>query len=179
MSRDGQPSPTERIGIVPRLLAFSLLAVLLTAASVELWTLRLIAINGMEQAQAALQQSMALLQLQLSPFGKDWSVSGDSKLVLGTTPLNGRNDIVDAVKSVTGAAATIFQGETRIATNVQNPDGSRGIGTKLAPGLAHDRVLRDGETYLGQAVILGIEYITVYTPIRDGGRSHMPPRSSR
>jgi Single cache domain 3 len=40
---------------------------------------------------------------------------------------------VDAVKDVTGASITIFLGDTRIATNIRNPDGSRAMGTKLAP----------------------------------------------
>ncbi|MEJ0020415.1 MAG: cache domain-containing protein [Acetobacteraceae bacterium] len=158
---------SDRIGIIPRLLGCSLLAVLLTAVSVEIWTLRLVAANGVEQTQAALQQSMALLQLQLSPLGTAWSIGADSRLMLGSSPLDGRNDIVDVVKSVTGAAATIFAGDTRVATNVQNADGTRGIGTRLAPGPAHDRVLRDGQSYQGAATILGADYRTVYTPIRD------------
>jgi methyl-accepting chemotaxis protein len=87
--------------------------------------------------------------------------------LLGTTKLNGRNDMVDAVKDVTGAAATIFLGDIRIATNVTNPDGTRGIGTKLAAGVVHDTVLRDGRTYEGHATILGKPYLTVYEPIRN------------
>src|SRR3954451_18049027 len=159
--------PRDRIGLVPRLLASSLLAVLLTAASVELWTLRLVDSNGTQRAQDALRQSMALLKLQLSPFGTEWSVTADARMMLGPTVLNGRNEIVDAVKSVTGAAATIFLGDTRIATNVTNPDGSRGLGTKLATGPAYDAVLRDGQIYRGSAVILGTAYLTVYEPIHD------------
>jgi methyl-accepting chemotaxis protein len=157
----------DRIGIVPRLLICSLLAVLLTAVSVELWTLCLVNANSLQRTQDSLQQSNALLKLQLAPFGRQWSTDTNGNLLLGATPLNGRNDIVDAVKSVTGAAATIFLGDTRIATNVTNPDGSRGIGTRLAPGPVHDAVLRDGRTYSGNARILGIAYLTLYEPIRD------------
>jgi methyl-accepting chemotaxis protein len=162
-----RPRLIDRIGIVPRLLICSLLAVLLTAISVELWTLRLVNANGVQRTQDSLQQSAALLKLQLAPLGEQWSTDTNGNLVLGKTPLNGRNDIVDTVKSVTGAAATIFLGDTRIATNVTNPDGSRGIGTKLAPGLVHDAVLRDGRSYSGGAQILGVEYLTLYEPIRD------------
>ena len=68
---------------------------------------------------------------------------------------------------MTGASVTIFLGETRIATNVKNPDGSRGIGTKLAAGAAHDAVLRDGRSYSGPTTILGASYLAVYEPIRD------------
>src|SRR4051794_27159593 len=57
--------------------------------------------------------------------------------------------------------------DIRIATNVTNPDGTRGIGTKLAAGVVHDTVLRDGRTYEGHATILGKPYLTVYEPIRN------------
>ena len=170
----GTPSSTrlwDRVGIVPRLLLSSLLAVLLTAVAVELWTLRMVDADGMRRAQSDLRQNMALLKLQLSPLGTQWTADGAGRLLLGTAPLNGRNDIVDAVKGVTGAAATIFLGDTRIATNVTNPDGSRGVGTKLAAGLVHDTVLGRGESFQGAAAILGTQYITLYEPIRDARQS--------
>jgi methyl-accepting chemotaxis protein len=88
-------------------------------------------------------------------------------LLLGATELNGRNDLVDTVRDLSGAAATIFLEDTRIATNVKSLDGSRGIGTKLAPGPAHDAVLRDGRTYQGPGMILGKPYLTIYEPVRD------------
>ncbi|HEY4044882.1 MAG TPA: cache domain-containing protein [Rhodopila sp.] len=132
----------DRIGIVPRLLTGALLAVLLTAVLAEVATLRLVGRNGMQRAQMELQESMALLKLQLRPLGAEFHLDPEGKLVLGTTPLAGRNDIVDVVKSLNGATATIFAGDTRIATNVTNPDGSRGVGTKLAAGPVHDAVLR-------------------------------------
>ena len=109
---------------------------------------------------------MAMLQHELAPLGATWSTT-DQQLVLGTTDLNGRNDLVDAVKDVTGASVTIFFGDTRIATNIKNADGSRGVGTKLAPGAAHDALLRDGHGYSGSATILGASYLAIYEPIRD------------
>lgn len=71
------------------------------------------------------------------------------------------------MKEVTGASVTIFLGDTRIATNVKNPDGSRGIGMKLAAGAAHDTVLRDGHSYSGPTRILGAPYLAMYEPIKD------------
>jgi methyl-accepting chemotaxis protein len=88
-------------------------------------------------------------------------------LLLGTTPLNGRNDLVDAVRDISGASATIFLGDVRIATNIKNRDGSRGIGTKLAPGPARASVLDTHTTYRGIVPILGARYLAVYEPIRD------------
>jgi methyl-accepting chemotaxis protein len=88
-------------------------------------------------------------------------------LTLGGTALAGRNDIPDAVKAVTGAVATIFQGDLRIATNVQKPDGTRGVGTRLAPGPAFDATLRGGQTFRGRNLILGTMQLTIYEPVRD------------
>ena len=157
----------ERIGIVLRLLIGSLLALLIAVACVEFWTLRAVEQNGLQRAQESLGISIAMLKHELAPLGTSWSATADGQLVLGTTKLNDRNDLVDDVRDLTGAAVTIFRGDTRIATNVRNPDGSRGIGTKLAAGPAHDAVLRDGRKYQGPATILGKAYLAIYEPVKD------------
>ena len=51
---------------------------------------------------------MAMLKHELVPLGTAWSTTADGQLALGTTILNDRNDLVDAVKDVSGAAATVF-----------------------------------------------------------------------
>jgi methyl-accepting chemotaxis protein len=162
-----RPRFVDRIGIVPRLLVSSLLAILLAVAAGQVWTLRSVAAYGLRQAQESLNVSMAMLRHELEPLGSAWSVTADNQMLLGTTKLNGRLDLVDAVKNLSGASVTIFLGDTRIATNIKNPDGSRGIGTKLAAGAAHDAVLRDGRSYSGSTTILGVPYLAVYEPIRN------------
>jgi methyl-accepting chemotaxis protein len=159
---------TERIGIISRLLASALLAVVLAIILVQVWTLRSVEHNVEAETQKALHSSLALLKQRLQPLGSTWAVA-DGKLTLGGNALNGRNNLVDDVSAVTGAAATVFMGDTRVATNVTAPDGSRGVGTKLAAGPVHDAVLRDGVTYQGRATVLGAPYLAVYEPIRDAG----------
>jgi methyl-accepting chemotaxis protein len=149
----------NRIGIVPRLLVGSLVALLVAVATIQFWTLWAVEENGLERAQDSLGSSMAMLKHELAPLGVAWSSTADGQIALGTTRLNGRNDLVDAVRDATGAVATIFLGETRIATNITNPDGSRSIGTKLAPGAVHEAVLGSGHTYQGPATILGQPYL--------------------
>jgi methyl-accepting chemotaxis protein len=158
---------SDRVGIITRLLVGSLLALLIAVASVQIWTLRAVEENGLQRAQQSLGTSMALLKHELASLGATWGTTADGQLLLGTTALNGRNDVVDAVKEISGTAATIFLGDTRIATNVQNPDGTRGIGTKLAKGAAYDAVLRDGHSYHGATTILGKPYLAAYEPVRD------------
>jgi len=157
----------DRIGIIGRLLTATLVALLIAVAAVQVWTLRAVEANGLQREQDALKASMALLHHDLAPFGSVWSATADGQLLLGSTRLNGRNDIVDAVSTFTGAAATIFLGDMRIATNVRNTDGSRGLGTRMAAGPAHDAALLDGQTFRGRATILGVPYLTIYEPIRD------------
>ena len=156
----------DRVGIVPRLILSSLLAVVVSVVLVQAWTLRSVDDSMLRQAQGDLDASLRLLHQRLEPLGSDWAMGPDG-LTLGGTKLAGRNDIPDAVKSVTGALATIFQGDLRIATNVLKPDGSRGVGTKLAPGPAYDATLRDGRTYRGRNLILGTQQLTIYEPVHD------------
>ena len=55
----------------------------------------------------------------------------------------------------------------RVATNVQNPDGSggRAIGTALA-GPALDSI-KSGKAFFGEVPILGTRYVANYEPIKD------------
>ena len=73
---------------------------------------------------------------------------------------------VDRVASVTGGTATVFEGDRRVATTLRQQDGSRAVGTRLAAGPVHEAVLGRGETYRGEADILGTPYLTVYEPMR-------------
>lgn len=90
----------------------------------------------------------------------------DGKLTLGSYTLNGNNELPDKVQEITGSRATIFQGDTRIATNVRLPDGRRAVGTKLT-GPAFEAIVRKGIPFRGETRILGSTYFTAYDPIRD------------
>ncbi len=156
----------NHIGLAPRLLLPALGGLVLAMLLVQAWVWY--ELTGHEHAATLqrLQTNLKLLQAQLAPLGTEWALR-DGQLTLGGTPLAGRNDLVDTVKSVAGGVATIFQEDTRIATNVQRPDGSRGVGTRLAPGPAHEAVLRQGQTYIGANEILGQPHLTIYQPVQD------------
>jgi len=106
---------------------------------------------------------------------------GDN-LMIGDTVLNGRNDIVDQVLNAAGGVATIFSGDTRIATTIRGSNGARATATTLVPGPAHTAALHRGATYRGAATILGAGYITAYHPLKDASgatsteRGHDPPQ---
>jgi methyl-accepting chemotaxis protein len=71
------------------------------------------------------------------------------------------------VKTLVGGTATVFMGDTRVTTNVTKPDGSRAVGTPLAPGAIYDAVLKGGQSYRGEADILGTPFFTAYDPIKN------------
>ena len=118
-------------------------------------------------AQNGLEQNLDMLRMSLYGLGEPRVEAG--ALWFGTHRVNGDSGLVDAVKAKFGGAATIFLGDQRIATNVQKADGSRALGTRLTPGPAYERVLRQGLSYRGETEILGVSYLALYEPIsRDG-----------
>ncbi|MCA2000363.1 MAG: cache domain-containing protein [Chloroflexi bacterium] len=92
--------------------------------------------------------------------------------------LNRDYKIVDAVKQTVFqgvvykdkdiGTATIFQDDVRISTNVYNKDGERAVGTRIAADV-YERVVVNGEQYLGRAYVVNNWYIAAYEPIRTYG----------
>jgi methyl-accepting chemotaxis protein len=118
--------------------------------------------QGLKQLDANMRVAWDVLGSR----GNEFVVNGES-LLLGGKPLNGDPELVDRIKSAVGGVATVFLGDLRITTNIQRPDGTRAIGTKLAPGAVYDTVLRDGRPFRGPNIILGQPYFTAYDPIKD------------
>src|SRR3954447_8904621 len=92
-------------------------------------------------------------------------------LHFGATKMNNNFVLVDEVQKEAGGTATIFvkSGDefVRVATNVKKDDGSRAIGTILDPKGKAIAAIAKGESYFGEADILGKPYVTGYEPIRD------------
>jgi two-component system NtrC family sensor kinase len=90
--------------------------------------------------------------------------------------INRNYEIVDKVKDTVFegvkykgkdiGTVTIFQGDLRISTNVQNLDGSRAIGTRVS-GEVYDQVLVNGMPWVGRAFVVNNWYISAYEPIRN------------
>ena len=74
-----------------------------------------------------------------------------------------------------GGTATLFvkAGDeyVRVTTNVKKNDGSRAIGTVLDPSGPAIAMIRKGEAFYGEAIILGTPYLTGYEPIRDASNN--------
>ena len=76
----------------------------------------------------------------------------------------GANEFVDGIKQRLGAEATVFAGNTRIATTIMQ-NGQRAVGTPMDNAVVLDRVLSQKQTFTGRNTILGAEYDTVYWPL--------------
>ncbi len=154
-------------GIVPRVTLVGVLTVF-AAVAVSIWTsVKITEAEMYRRAQSELSINIRLLDSILAGYGAPSRQGG--KLYFGTTLINGNFEPVDRVKAIAGGTATVFLGDLRVATNVQKPDGSRAVGTKLAAGPAYDAVFRQRQTYRGEANILGEPYLTIYEPIQSGG----------
>ena len=99
---------------------------------------------------------------------KESCVNGTNMLAYGLSMLSGSEDmnqILDEMKQKMGCEFTIFEGDTRkYSTVMQN--GERVVGTQLSADLKQI-VLEQGQSYVGEADILGINYLCSYVPTKD------------
>lgn len=115
----------------------------------------------LEKAKSDLALGEALIEAEIPGA---WQIL-NGQLYKGQTLINGNYAIIDKIAAMTGGTATIFQGDTRVATNVIR-DGQRAVGTQAADNVI-ETVLRRGEEFIGEAVVVGEKYQTAYKPIRN------------
>lgn len=91
-------------------------------------------------------------------------------------PIQGDVDLVDQIREDLGDAATIFAKDgddfKRVSTNIVLEDGNRAVGTYLGTDSAAYQSMIEGKLFLGEANILGKDYLTAYDPIlNDSGET--------
>ena len=96
-------------------------------------------------------------------------------VLYGGVLLNRNYEIVDRIKNnvyqreqYNGkeiGTATIFQWDVRISTNVKTSSGLRALGTRVSSDV-YERVLENGQPYIGRDYVVNAYYITAYEPIR-------------
>jgi two-component system NtrC family sensor kinase len=90
--------------------------------------------------------------------------------------LNGNLDFVDTINAIvyrdgslplgSKGTATLFLGDTRIATNVRLFEDERALGTRVSQKV-RDFVLNDGNTWLDTAFVVNDFYVSGYEPVLD------------
>jgi ABC-type multidrug transport system fused ATPase/permease subunit len=130
----------------------------------------------------AVSKSMAILIAKAAKYGAPRLEGRDPVdgkdvpgLYFGATKMNKFFDVVDEVVKENGGTATVFvkagNEYVRVTTNVKKDDGSRAIGTILDPNGPAIAMIRKGEAFYGEAIILGKPYLTGYEPIRDASNN--------
>jgi len=94
----------------------------------------------------------------------------------GAILLNNNNVLVDKIKDIVYervkfngidvGSATLFLGDTRIATNVLASSGARAIGTRVSEEV-FNRVLLEKRKWIARAFVVNDWYFTAYEPILD------------
>lgn len=129
--------------------------------AVTLWTVHN---KVIQTAQEKLQGDLAMTKTLIdNKYPGIWSIA-DGKLTKGDTVMNDNKELVDLIGKNTGDNVTIFQGDTRIATNVTTAEGLRATGTKASEQVIA-AVLKNGERFEGKANVVGVDNQTVYEPI--------------
>ncbi|WAJ27019.1 methyl-accepting chemotaxis protein [Antarcticirhabdus aurantiaca] len=155
-----------RLSIRAKVVALALSG-LAVVSVVNVWQSRQAAVDDAHiKSSARLSSNIRVAWRMLNPDNEVFSVE-NGVLKLGSRPLNNDTKAVDAIQSLVGGAATILLGDTRVATSVRMPDGSRAVGTKLTSAEVEATVLKGGQPYRGEAEILGTPYFTAYDPIKD------------
>lgn len=75
------------------------------------------------------------------------------------------NQLLDDLKEQMGCEFTVFAGDERAYTTIQQ-NGARATGTKLSAELS-DIVLKQGKSYVGRAKILEEDHLCSYVPVKD------------
>ena len=97
-------------------------------------------------------------------------VSGTNVLAYELSSYSGDEDktaLLDALKQEMGCEFTIFHGDERAYTTIQQ-NGQRAVGTRLSSEVA-GIVLNQGKSYVGKTTILGEEHLCSYVPTYDAG----------
>ena len=151
--------------------------VLIAIAAAACAAAAIFAIQGEIRSQVVERQS-ASLRIAADIFAENYpelqvTKNGQQvdRIAIETIPDFPNHDMIDRVGYLTGETATVFVWEEesrdfwRRTTNIKKDDGSRAVGTPLGQNGAVYPVVTKGQTFRGEAVILGKEYYTIYAPI--------------
>ena len=155
-----------RQSLLARSMTMALLGVVVVGLSITVFTAFILHRNAQQAALERVNIDMRVAWNILSSKGRPLHVE-NGVLMAGTYAINGNFETVDTIKDLVGGTATVFLGDTRVATNVPTADGHRAVGTHLAQGPVYDSIFRDKKPYRGIAMILGRRYMTAYDPILD------------
>ena len=99
-------------------------------------------------------------------YSGDWKVR-DGKLYKGDALLNNNNDVPEFIKIETGNLSSIYLGNEIIATSISDKNGEKVIGLQASDEIT-EKVINNGETFIGKVNIGGEDMLGQYIPIKNG-----------
>src|ERR1700682_3398876 len=155
-------SPASRrgiaFGLAPRIMALSVSGIVLLGVCVTGIAWYLLEGGAIKAATERVETNMRVAWDGLRAHGKSFSM-GDGELLARDPVLSGDAELGDEVKGLVGATCTVFMKDLRVTTNVMKPDGTRAVGTRLAPGAAFDAIFDRKAPFGGERPILGYPYL--------------------
>ena len=116
--------------------------------------------NGLHATAIAVRDS-----INLGGDGDFWIDENGEMWKGNTLNISKKTELADNVKEATGMEVTVFFGDTRYMTSVQNEAGERVIGTKASDKVV-DGVIKNGNNYFAEHVdVAGEEFFAYYIPI--------------
>ncbi len=144
---------------------FSLIIIVGTVA-MALFMSNIMKDKVIESAREKLQSDLAMTKELLDEkYPGEWKIQNDN-IYKGEVQINNNFNVIDVIGELTGDTVTVFQGDTRVSTNVMNEDGKRAVGTKVSEAVAQT-VLKEKDIYIGKAEVAGVWNQTIYDPIKD------------
>ncbi len=114
-----------------------------------------------------------MIQAAVPLLGRNGQILGALE---GGVLLNRNLDMVDRINAIvyrraslpegSEGTATLFLGDTRIATNVNLFDNTRALGTRVSHAV-FEKVLQQGQTWLGSAFVVNDTYVSGYEALSD------------
>ena len=164
------------ISLKIRLAAAMIVMLVIVCAVLQLIAMRLTRQSMLDDVQnrqdVSLRVMTAIFQSEFTGLDVTYDLKGEIRRVTWTdVPGFDSHDLVDQVGTVSGDTATVFLWDPaendyrRMTTNIIKPDGERAVGTYLGQQNPVYAAIRRGETYRGEAVILGKPYMTIYQPV--------------
>ncbi|WP_135080707.1 methyl-accepting chemotaxis protein [Terasakiella sp. SH-1] len=162
-----------------KLTIFTIVLIALTGIAIggsTIWLIRADLVNKVVERQS-MSLRIAATIAKKSMDGVSFSLSQEgvvSNVRMDAIPDNfSSHAMIDEIGAVTGETVTIFKWDDktkdfwRKTTNIIKPDGKRAVGTPLGQKGRVYPVVTKGQTYSGEATILGKDYFTIYEPIRN------------
>ncbi|WP_249694493.1 Cache 3/Cache 2 fusion domain-containing protein, partial [Stappia sp. WLB 29] len=129
--------------------------------------------DAVTRQDASLRVAATIVGSEMPGTTVTWRSDGNvDRVVMESIPDEiSDHTMIDKIGRMTGETVTVFKWDQesrdfwRKTTNIIKPDGDRAVGTPLGQNGAVYPVVTKGDTYRGEAVILGTPYYTIYAPI--------------